>query len=219
MTGMTAPKVYLAGPMVFYADADATFRRMKRICAECGLEGVAPLDNQLELQGVPPGEELNAAIYRADVGIMKGVAGALFCVDPFRRGSEMDPGTAFEVGYCAALGLPMAGWTRDGRDYPEKVRALMADVHGAPLAALTAKKKAGATSGMLRDADGMLVHSAGLYQNLMIDMAIAAAGGRVHAHAQWTRAFRAAAADLASRVAGAAAAAKKAAGLKKKGQS
>ncbi len=199
-SGGAAPRVYLAGPMVFYADADATFQRMKKICAECRLDGVAPLDNQLGLEGAPPGPSLNAAIYQADVGIMRSVAGALFCVDPFRRGSEMDPGTAFEIGYCAALGLPMAGWTSDARDYPEKVRALMQDVHGAPLVALKPERKSGATSGALRDADGMLVHSAGLYQNLMIDMAIAASGGTVHAHAQWPRAFRAACKNLAARL-------------------
>ncbi len=35
--------------------------------------------------------------------------GGLFCLDPFRRSSEMDPRTAFEVGYMRALGKPMAG--------------------------------------------------------------------------------------------------------------
>jgi nucleoside 2-deoxyribosyltransferase len=195
------PAIYLAGPMVFYPAPDATFARMKKIAAECGLTGLAPLDNQLGLESAKPGRELNAAIYAADVALMNKVDGAVFCVDPFRRGTEMDPGTAFEVGYCAAIGLPMCGWTSDGRDYPAKVRAYMADVHGAPLVELAGESKSGATSGALRDADGMLVHSAGLTQNLMIEMAIAAAGGQVHAHKQWPRAFRKACQQLAALIA------------------
>ena len=48
------PTVYLAGPMVFYPDPSSVFGRMKEICIHHGLQGVAPLDNQIALEGVPP---------------------------------------------------------------------------------------------------------------------------------------------------------------------
>lgn len=53
----------------------------------------------------------------------------------------------------------------------------------------TAPNSSGANSGALRDADGILVHSEGLYQNLMIEMAIEAGGGQVFASPDWKTAF------------------------------
>lgn len=182
------PKIYIAGPMVFYPDAIEHFAEMKHILSECGLEGCAPLDNQLGLETAPPGRELARAIYEADESLMRNVAGAIFNIDPFRRGTEMDAGTAFEVGYCRAIGLPMAGWTTDGRPYPTKVRDFMKDAYRLELHD-TPPNASGGTSGALRDADGILVHSEGLYQNLMIEMAIEAAGGKVFADPDWKTAF------------------------------
>jgi nucleoside 2-deoxyribosyltransferase len=188
--------VYLAGPTVFLPDADRVFGIMKSMLREHGLMGVAPVDNQSSLSGVLPGKELNHAIYKADVEIMNSVDGAIFDISPFRRGTEMDAGTAFEIGYCRCLGIPMTGWTTQHLFYPEFVseyvkelfgRGLLEDVEGAP----------GAKSGGSRDPDGILVHSSGLYQNLMVQMAIETSGGTVHADPSWESAFGKAAAQLA----------------------
>ena len=43
------PRVYLAGPTVFRSDMAELFADMKRLCAEHGLEAVAPVDG-----GPPP---------------------------------------------------------------------------------------------------------------------------------------------------------------------
>jgi nucleoside 2-deoxyribosyltransferase len=190
------PKVYIAGPMVFYPDASQRFREMKQILRDCNLEGCAPLDNQLGLETAAPGRDLARAIYKADEDLMHNVEGAIFNLDPFRRGTEMDPGTAFEVGYCKALGLPIVGWTIDARPYPIKVRDFMKEAYQLDLHE-TVPNSSGATSGALRDADGILVHSEGLYQNLMIEMAIEAAGGQVFASPDWKTAFARAARCLA----------------------
>ena len=107
-------KVYLAGPTVFMPDADAVFKSMKSILARYDLTGIAPIDNQVGLEQLQPGEGLAEAIYLADEQLMRDSDAAIFNIDPFRRGTEMDAGTAFEVGYCKALGLPMTGWTTDG---------------------------------------------------------------------------------------------------------
>jgi len=196
---MTASRIYLAGPMVFYPDPEDTFRRMKIICRRHGLIGVSPLDNQMGLEGLPPDRALLERIVEADIQLMDTLDGALFCLDPFRRSSEMDPGTAFEVGYMRALKKPMAGWTRDPRPYPAKVQEHFEARFG--LALTTADPGAtGGTSGTMRDPDGVLVHSHVCLQNAMIDIGIATAGGQIFAHPDWETAFDQAAAHLARRM-------------------
>ena len=193
------PRIYLAGPMVFYPDPETTFCRMKAICRLHGLLGVSPLDNQIGLEGKSPDRALLEQIVRADMELMDTLDGGLFCLDGFRRSPEMDPGTAFEIGYMRALKKPLAGWTSDPRDYPAKVRDHFQDTFGLKL--VTAEPGAkGGTSGTMRDPDGILAHSQGCLQNAMIDIGIATAGGSVFGHADWETAFGQAAAALAARM-------------------
>lgn len=193
------PRIYLAGPMVFYSDSDTTFRRMKAICRRHGLRGVSPLDNQIGLEGRSPDRALLEQIVRADMELMDTLDGGLFCLDGFRRSPEMDPGTAFEIGYMRALKKPLAGWTGDPRDYPAKVRDHFQNTFGLTLVAAQPGAKGG-TSGTTRDPDGILVHSQGCLQNAMIDIGIATAGGQVFGHSDWETAFSQAAAALAARM-------------------
>jgi hypothetical protein len=189
------PTVYLAGPMVFDPDPAPVFARMKAICDEHGLEGIAPLDGQIGLEGMPPGPDLLRRIVAADIGLMQRADAGAFCLDPFRRGAEMDAGTAFEVGYMHALGKPLVGWTRDPRAYPDKVAALF------PGGLTTTGAGAqGGTSGSARDPDGVLVHSQGCVQNAMVHVGIERAGGTVVADRDWQVAFRGAVAALARRM-------------------
>jgi nucleoside 2-deoxyribosyltransferase len=202
------PGVYLAGPTVFEADPAPLFGLMKKICARHGLEGISPLDNQIGLEGRPSGRALATAIVRADITLMQRVDAGVFCLDGFRRGPEMDPGTAFEIGYMHALGKPLAGWTRDVRSYPERVASFFADVFGLSLTAAGTGAQGG-TSGTARDPDGILVHSDGCYQNAMTQMGIElsggpggegqVSGGQVCADPVWTVAFERAVANLAAR--------------------
>ncbi len=186
------PRIYLAGPMVFEADPSRVFARMKAICLACGVEGVAPLDGQIGLEGTPPGRPLLERIVRADIALMDAVDAGVFCLDGFRRGTEMDAGTAFEVGYMKALGKPLAGWTRDPRTYPERVAGLF----GGGLVAASAGA-VGGTSGLLRDPDGILVHSEGCVQNAMVHVGIELSGGAVVADGDWEAAFRGAVVSVA----------------------
>ena len=182
------PRVYLAGPMVFDPFPTALFDRMKAICAEAGLEGVAPLDNQIGLEGLPPGRPLLERIVAADIELLNTLDAGLFCLDAFRRGTEMDPGTAFELGYMHALKKPVAGWTSDPRPYPIKVQHFFAQHFNAALST-TEPGPQGGTSGLTRDPDGILVHSETCIQNAMIHIGIELAGGAVTAHSDWTIAF------------------------------
>jgi nucleoside 2-deoxyribosyltransferase len=193
------PTVYLAGPTVFEPDPAAIFATMKSICARHGLKGVSPLDNQLMLEGQVPGRALAEQIVAADIALMHRLDAGLFCLDGFRRGPEMDPGTAFEIGYMHALGKPLAGWTRNLDDYPARVRAFFATTFGL---GLVADDGPGVRSGTLRDPDGVLVHSEGCSQNAMCEIGIVRSGGQVYADADWTVAFERAAMSLAARLIG-----------------
>ncbi|HEY4041111.1 MAG TPA: nucleoside 2-deoxyribosyltransferase [Rhodopila sp.] len=189
-------RVYLAGPMVFYPDPDTTFQQMKAICRRHGLTGVSPLDNQLGLEGLAPDRALLEKIVKADIELMDRLDGGLFCLDGFRRSSEMDAGTAFEVGYMRALKKPMAGWSRDPRHYPAKVKDHFETTYSLTL--ISAKPGVtGGTSGTMRDPDGILVHSEACLQNAMIDFGITTTGGQVFAQSDWEIAFDQAAACLA----------------------
>lgn len=193
------PRVYLAGPMVFDPDPIAIFDRMKALCRVHGVIGVAPLDNQMGLEGVPPGKDLLKRIVRADIALMDTLDAAVFCLDGFRRGPEMDAGTAFEVGYMKALRKPIAGWTRDTRPYPERVAEFFRCTFGQQITR-TAAGLVGGTSGSLRDPDGVLVHSEGCLQNAMVHVGIELAGGIVVADANWERAFSLAVESVAAQL-------------------
>jgi nucleoside 2-deoxyribosyltransferase len=134
-------------------------------------------------------------IVRADIALMDELDAAVFCLDSFRRGPEMDAGTAFEVGYMKALGKPIAGWTRDIRLYPERV----GDFFGQKFTP-TEAGPVGGTSGLLRDPDGVLVHSEGCFQNAMVHVGIELADGIVVADADWERAFSLAVASVAAQL-------------------
>ena len=181
-------RVYLAGDLVFRADAAAIFARLRAICAGLGLIGVAPLDGQVALAGLPPGEATIMAIVAADRDLMDRCDGGLFCLDPFRRSADMDPGTAVEIGYMFAKGKPLAGYTTDGRQYPDKVAAYLRAAWGtAPRARQSFS--AGAASGASEDADGVMIHSEGMVQNGMTEGFIRLSGGRVHADPDFDTAF------------------------------
>ena len=194
----SAPRVYLAGPMVFEPDPSAVFARMKAICASCGVTGVTPLDNQVGLETLLPGKPLLQRIVRADIALMDTLEAGVFCLDGFRRGPEMDAGTAFEIGYMKALGKPIAGWTCDPRPYPDKVAGFFRDVFRESLVR-TRANPAGGTSGALRDPDGILVHSDGCVQNAMVHVGIELAGGDVVADPDWEVAFHGAITSIARR--------------------
>lgn len=64
------PTVYLAGPEVFLADAEAVGEAKKAICAQHGLTGLFPLDNELALGGMAP-YDAGLAISAANEALMR----------------------------------------------------------------------------------------------------------------------------------------------------
>ncbi|NHO31135.1 hypothetical protein GOB85_00900 [Acetobacter sp. LMG 1636] len=169
------PRIYLAGDLVFRPDADRLFMELKKICADAGLEGVAPLDGQIDLDGSTPGFETTLAIVSADRSLMDSCDAGLFCLDPFRRSADMDPGTAVEIGYMAAQNKLLCGYTVDGRFYPEKVRDYWRAAWGKELR----PRMTTGGSGGLEDQDGIIVHSEGMIQNGMTEGFIRLSGGTI----------------------------------------
>ncbi|MBS1102012.1 nucleoside 2-deoxyribosyltransferase [Gluconobacter sp. Dm-62] len=197
MSGNLIP-VYLAGDLVFRPEALALFAQLKSICAEYGLDGVAPFDGQAEARLLPPGRETILAFVRADRDLMDRCVAGLFCIDPFRRSPEMDPGTAVEIGYMMGLGKPMEAYTVDGRLYSEKVETYWRDVWSENLR--ERRESDAPSSGCMEDPDGMLVHSEGLLQNGMVEGFIGMSGGSVAIDRNFFHAFRKAAKRLSKRL-------------------
>ena len=100
-------KGLLAGPGVFCPDALAYGAALQASCARRGLRGLYPLDNSVT-PGTP--EAMAAEIFRGNVAMIDEAQAIVADISPF-RGPNMDPGTAWEIGYGAAWGLPIFAWS------------------------------------------------------------------------------------------------------------
>lgn len=170
-----APRVYLAGPDVFLPDPMAAAETLRAVCAAAGLEGVFPLDAALvKLPGEAPAA-FAARIRAANLDLIRSCDGVIANISPF-RGPSADDGTAYEMGFAAALGRPVFAWSSDTRSLLDRTRDLIdLFAHG----------------GDWRDGEGMLVEEFGLPVNLML---VDPATGPVHPH------FEAAVATAAARL-------------------
>ena len=147
-------KLYLAGPDVFLRDATDVGRWKQAQCRALGHEGLYPLDNHLPKDAV--------AIFAANRALMDCADAGLFNLSPF-RGPSADAGTIFELGYMAAQGKPLFGYSNERASYAERV----ARTHGP-----TVKQ-----DGVLHDRDGYMIERFAQSENLMISKAIRASGG------------------------------------------
>lgn len=142
------PRVYLAGPDLFYPDAAVRYARLQSLCEQHGLIAVIPVENQPDF-GIKDCQEARA-IRRHNVELIQSSDAVLANVTPY-FGLEPDSGTAYEMGYAAACGIPVAAYCLDGVD--TRTRVLKAghliDADG-------------------RDDDGMLIEDFGLHANLML---------------------------------------------------
>ena len=154
------PRIYLAGPEVFFPNALAQGEEKKRLCADHGFEGVYPLDNVIADAGSLPPQELARRISHGNERLMQSCDLLIANCTPF-RGVSMDVGTAFEIGFMRALGRPVLGYSNTLADYAARVRS---------------------TAGTVRaqwDAESQAadIEDFGLAENLMIAVAILDAGG------------------------------------------
>ncbi|WP_213302528.1 nucleoside 2-deoxyribosyltransferase [Paraburkholderia sacchari] len=113
------PRVYLAGFDVFRPDALAHGAHLVAICGEFGFEGLYPLDVQVPENLDGPRQA--AWIYRANIDAIRSADIVMANVNDFRGPGEPDSGTAFEIGFAAALGKEIWAYTADTGTLIERV--------------------------------------------------------------------------------------------------
>lgn len=107
-------KIYLAGFDVFRPDAIEHGKWLVSLCADAGFEGLFPLD------AIAPeflsGVQMARWIYNANIDLIRSADIVVANVNDFRATGEPDSGTAFEIGFAAALGKPV--WAYSTNDKP-----------------------------------------------------------------------------------------------------
>jgi nucleoside 2-deoxyribosyltransferase len=158
------PRVYLAGPDVFFPDPISWAARKKTICERHGLAGVSPLDDLVD----EPAEWVPFPLWRRialrNEAHIRACQGVIANLTPF-RGPSTDVGTVYEIGFARALGLRIFGYATTTEPFLPRT-----------LAALGAAAKSGPDGSWL-DGDGLLVEQFGLFDNLMIEGGITGSGG------------------------------------------
>lgn len=153
----TTPRVYLAGPEVFFPAPlhRAIVARKKAILEGYQLTGIDPLDNDQSIADASSGTLQARRIYQANRELLDRCDAIIANLTPFRSISA-DPGTIYEVGYMVGQGKLAVGFTLDERDY---------------------RQRSGSRDGF--DANGHSIEDFGLSDNLMIDCGILESGGEI----------------------------------------
>jgi nucleoside 2-deoxyribosyltransferase len=141
------PRIYLAGPTVFHADADDAGARLVALCDKHGCEGLYPLDFALD------GDMSASTIQAACLRELRTAEGVVADLSPF-RGPHADDGTAFELGFAYALGIPIWAYSTDPRTLMERIPGTRA------------------ATGHVRDAAGLLIENFGRAHNSMLSESI-----------------------------------------------
>ncbi|HEY9298219.1 MAG TPA: nucleoside 2-deoxyribosyltransferase [Phormidium sp.] len=148
-------RIYLAGPDGFLPDPIKAAKAKQEICQKYGFIGMFPLDNKLNLTHLSP-KEGGIAIYKSNIQLMDSCDLIVANMTPF-RGSSMDVGTAFEMGYMTAQGKPVFGYTNDGRLFAQRIPQISPDL----------------------DDQGMAIEHFDMVENLMLEAAIIVSGGEL----------------------------------------
>ena len=119
------PRIYLAGPDVFFPCQEDIFQALKAQCAHLGMVGLAPTDTALSPATHPEPHDLAQAIYEGNVEMIRQSYGVIANLMSF-RGQEPDSGTVFEVGFAVALGKPVVGYGVPEGTYADRVAAAIA---------------------------------------------------------------------------------------------
>ena len=117
-----APRVYLAGPDVFFRHSAAVFAHLKACCTRLGLVGLEPSDGGLSQGQRGSDDALAQRIYEGNIALIHAADGVIANLMDF-RGLEPDPGTVFEVGYAIALGKPVVAYGVPAGTYAQRVAA------------------------------------------------------------------------------------------------
>lgn len=154
---MNRLSIYLAGPEVFLPNAAEIGAAKVALCAEFGFVGLYPGE-----AGEPlPAESaaMAAALYARCLGMMARADLIVANLTPF-RGPSADVGTAYELGYMAALGKPCFAYSNEAETLLDRSRRFDPNI----------VRKADAWI----DRDGLTVEDFGQFDNLMLPGGLAA---------------------------------------------
>lgn len=136
--------IYLAGPDVFYPDAARLADEHKTLCRQYGFEPLHPIDQPTLT---------SKHIFETNIELLRRADAMVVNLNPF-RGAEVDSGTAFEVGFAVALGIPVVAYIVSSECLKDRVGRLFGP--------LTEQ------GGVWRDRDGNLVENFERPVNLML---------------------------------------------------
>lgn len=159
---MSRPRVYLAGPDVFLPNAIAFAEAKRKLCDAYRFTGASPFDNAVDLATLSK-REAALRISAANETMIRGCDLVIANITPF-RGPSADVGTAYEMGFASALGLPVFAYTNVAGSLVERTRQALG---------LSAGE---APSGHFHDAFGMAIEDFDGVDNLMLDGAVEANG-------------------------------------------
>lgn len=100
-------KVYLAGPDVFKPDAKDIGKRLVSLVSHWDMEGLYPLDNEIDLSGNKAADGRKIAY--ANMNMIHQCDAVLANLVPF-RGPSADIGTVWECAYAKGLGKTVWGY-------------------------------------------------------------------------------------------------------------
>jgi nucleoside 2-deoxyribosyltransferase len=128
------PRIYLAGPDVFFAHSARIFAALAAHCERLGLQALVPTDGGPPEGGAEAGvdtdEALAQRIYEGNVALIRSADGVIANLCCF-RGQEPDSGTVFEVGFAIAAGKPVVAYGVPEGSYAERVAAAIPCRRGA----------------------------------------------------------------------------------------
>jgi len=154
-------RIYLAGPDVFLPNAREVGKKKTEMCATLGLEGVFPLDTELDLSSLVSPQSKGYAISSANEELMRSCDCIIANLTPY-RGASADVGTAFEVGFMRALGKPCFAYSNNAVPFFERVAVTLPE--GYP--------RVDADGFTHRDHEGNALENFNLIDNLMLDGAV-----------------------------------------------
>lgn len=152
------PRVYLAGPDLFFPDGAERYARLRARCTALGLTALEPDDGGAGAGFSGSDDELAQRIYEGNVALIREADGVLAHLCAF-RGSEPDSGTVFEVGYAVAAGKPVVVWGVPQQSYADRVAA-----------ALPCERRADGR--LVETASGIWVEGLGQRLNLMLSRSV-----------------------------------------------
>lgn len=162
---MKVLRAYLAGPDVFLRNAEEVADAKRKLCSKHGFVGISPVDNEIDISGFSKSEAM-LRISSANEQRIRDCQLIVANLTPF-RGPSADVGTAYELGFGRALGLPVFAYTNVHGDLLERtLRDLGAVVHSR-------------LSGQFEDSHQMMIEDFGGVDNLMLVGAVLGSGTEI----------------------------------------